>query len=62
MYAFSPLAARKNSKDKILNSHILENLYEKYKCNYQQLVFSWLLSKNITPISASSNKKHLIDN
>lgn len=63
LYAFSPLAKRKNStKNIILNNNILNILYKKYNCNYEKLVLSWLISKNIIPISYSSNKKHLKDN
>jgi len=57
MYAFSCLGKR--SQRKKLNTIIINKLMEKYKCSFEALCLSWLISKKITPIFASKNKDHI---
>lgn len=64
IYAYSPLCKRNDSTGNniILNNVIVNELLKKYNCTIELLTLSWLKSKNIIPIFASSNEEHIKSN
>lgn len=60
--AYTPLVQMSNTIHFFKSNEILNNIKNKYKLSFAQLLLLWAIKRNITVIPASSNELHMCEN